>query len=118
MFGRWTLIVGIVALTLMQTGCATANRRLTLETQPMLNRDVIALEPEDVVAIMRRAGFSGDEIVRLGRNLRNHLAQSGGCRIASNDGVVAMFAVHGDEVYVTSPDRGAFRYDVAEKTLK
>jgi hypothetical protein len=61
---------------------------------------------------MRQAGFSDQQILELGTNLRNALLHSGAAHIRLKDTVEAVFAVHGDYVLIASRLRGTFIYDV------
>jgi hypothetical protein len=82
---------------------------------PMSNRHVLALNPDDVVAIMRRAGFSDRQILEYGTELRNGLAESGAIQIKIGRKVEAVFAVNlneGNCVYISTRLRGNFIYDV------
>jgi len=61
---------------------------------------------------MLRAGFSDEQILQLGTDLRNELARSGAAQISVGDKVEATFAVRGDYVYVTAYKRGSFIYEM------
>ena len=83
---------------------------------PMSNRSVLTLSPDDVVAVMRRAGFSDKQILEYGMDLRNGLAESGAVQIKIGKKVEAVFAVNLNEgsncVYISTRLRGNFIYDV------
>jgi len=76
---------------------------------------VLALSPEDVVAVMRRAGFSDKQILEYGTDLRNGLAESGAVQIKIGKKIEVVFAVNlndGDCVYISTRLRGNFIYNV------
>ncbi len=93
-------------LLLCTAGCANTNAQVA----PLPNRDVAALDADHIVRIMRRAGFSDDEILDLGTQLRNMLASSGAAKIQVGEKVEAIFAVHGRCLHGTSRRRGSFVY--------
>lgn len=82
---------------------------------PMGNRHVLALSPDDVVEVMRRAGFSDNQILEYGTDLRNGLAESGAVQIKIGRKVEAVFAINlneGNCVYISTRLRGNFIYNV------
>lgn len=82
------------------------------------NQDVVALSADGVVQVMRRAGFSDEQILKLGTELRNALLYSGAAQIKLRDKVEAVFAVHGDYVFIITRLRGSFIYDVKRGWVK
>jgi len=82
------------------------------------NQDVVALGADDLVQVMRRAGFSDEQILKLGTELRNALLYSGAAQVKLRDKVEAVFAVHGDYVFITTRLRGSFIYDVKRGWVK
>ncbi len=107
--------VGLVAafcVALLGLGCTQLNlagrapRRV-----PFPNAQVVALEPSQVVTLMRRAGFSSDDILRAGLELRNALAAQGSARVLMDDHTEAIFVVHEHYVHVASRKFGSFMYD-------
>lgn len=100
------LVFGVV-------GCSRSTTGIRLI--PMSNRHVLALSPDDVVVVMRRAGFSDSQILEYGTELRNGLAESGAVQIKIGRKVEAVFAVNlndGNCVYISTRLRGNFIYDV------
>lgn len=85
-------------------GCAHTQAQVI----PISNRQVAALSAEDIVRVMLRAGFSDEQILELGTDLRNELARSGAAQISVGDKVEAILAVDSDRVYVSSRLRGSF----------
>jgi hypothetical protein len=94
-------------------GSLTSSRRTAeLQVTPLSNQDVITLSADDVIRIMRRAGFSDEQILRLGTDVRSALLLSGAAQVRLRDKVEVIFAVHDDYVFITTRLRGHFIYDV------
>ncbi len=87
-------------------GCA--HTRLT----PLSNRDVVILTADDVVSVMRQLGFSDDQILDVGTDVRNILATSGSVQIRVGNKVEAILAVRGHYLHVSSRQQGNFIYNV------
>ena len=118
---RYNSRIGSVAILLMLLtllalgvgGCARSSAGIRVI--PLSNRKVLALSPDDVVVVMRRAGFSDTQILEYGTDLRNGLAESGAVQIKIGKKVEAVFAINlddGDCVYISTRLRGNFIYDV------
>lgn len=109
-----TINIVLVALLIFGVaGCARSARGIRIV--PMSNRHVLALSPEEVVEVMRRAGFSDNQILEYGTDLRNGLAESGAVQIKIGKKVEAVFAINlseGNCVYISTRLRGNFIYDV------
>ena len=109
-----TIMLTLLALlALGAVGCARNNTGIRVIA--MSNRDVLALSPEDVVAVMRRAGFSDNQVLEYGTDLRNGLAESGAVQVKIGKKVEAVFAINlndGDCVYISTRLRGNFIYNV------
>lgn len=104
----------LLALVALSTGCAR-NDSTGIRVIPLGNRSVLALDPDDVVEIMRRAGFSDRQVLEYGTDLRNGLAESGAVQIKIGKKVEAVFAINlseGNCVYISTRLRGNFIYDV------
>ena len=82
------------------------------------NREIAALDADDIVRVMRRAGFSDDQVIDLGPDLRNMLASSGAAKIQVGNKVEAMFSVEGDSLYASSYRRGSFIYDLGKQRFR
>jgi len=105
------LLLALLALGV--GGCAYSG----IQVIPLSNRNVLALSPDDVVHVMRRAGFSDRQILEHGVDLRNGLAQYGAVQIKVNRKLEAVFAInrdHGDCVYISTRLRGNFIYNVSK----
>jgi hypothetical protein len=101
------LMAGALALG----GCATIDRSVALTQEivtPITVGDASAISAHDLAEAMLRAGFTREQILRDGPAVRNALATSGGAQLRSGKLVEALFAVHGDRLYVTSRTRGTF----------
>ncbi len=82
------------------------------EVIPVSNRYVLALSSDDVVQVMRRAGFSDDQILELGTDVHDGMLESGAVQIKVGDKVEVVFAANGDDVYIGTRLRGNFIYNV------
>jgi len=104
-------LLALVVLGIGGGGSSSTGIRLI----PLSNRSVLALNPDDVVEVMRRAGFSDNQILEYGTDLRNGLAESGAVQIKIGKKVEAVFAINlseGNCVYISTRLRGNFIYDV------
>jgi len=99
----------LAALTVLGTaGCAGSGAQVVA----LNNTEVAALTADDVVRIMRRAGFSDQQVLDLGTDLRNTLASSGAAQIRVGEKVESIFAVSGRWLHASSRSRGSFIYDL------
>lgn len=76
-------------------------------------REITRLNPDDVVRIMQRVGFSDDQILRLGTDLHNALLLSGAADVYYGGSLEMIFAVDNQQVKIQSRSRGSFIYDIA-----
>jgi len=98
----------IMALSL--AGCAYTNSGIVVE--PLNSQSVLNLSADNVVDIMRAAGFSDEQIIEHGMAVRNGLAQAGAVRIFVNGRVEAIFAVKDQDIYISTELRGLFIYNI------
>jgi hypothetical protein len=101
--------IGLVLFGL--AGCTTMDQSVALATQPVMAiavGDARAVSADDLASAMVGAGFVKDDILRYGPDVEQALATSGGAQVRQNKMVDALFAVHGDKLYVTSRTRGTF----------
>jgi len=110
------VMIVLTLLTLLILGVLGCGRRRTgIQIVPLGNREVLTLSSDDVVEVMRRAGFTDEQVLEYGTELRNGLAQSGAVQIRINNKAVAVFAINrerGDCVYITNRLGGNFIYNV------
>lgn len=103
----WMLTVAtLLSLILNTAGCAH------LRVVRLPNRDVAALKADDVVRVMQEAGFSDKQILAVGTQLRNSLAQRGAAQIRLGDKVEAILVVNPPYLYVSSRQGGIFTYNI------
>lgn len=108
---RGFLGAAVMAAALGLSGCASIDRSIPLTKQsvtPITVGEAAAVSAHDLAEAMLRAGFSREQILRDGPAVRNALATSGGAQLRSGNMVEALFAVHGERLYVTSRTRGTF----------
>ena len=110
---RTAVLVAFAAL--FSSGCG-GSLFVDSGVEALPNRDVTALTADDIVCVMTRAGFTDEQILDLGTDVRNALATTGCARIRVGRKVEALFAVVGDCLHVTSRRRGHFIFDL--KTRK
>jgi hypothetical protein len=89
-------------LTLLALGLSGCMGRSGFEIFPLNNQNVLALNSDDIVRVMRRAGFSDNQILQHGEDLHNALSQYGAAQIKISRKLVAVFAINGDAVYISS----------------
>jgi len=107
--GGVIIVLLIALLALGVVGCA---HNTGFEVIPLSSRNVLALSADDIVQVMRRAGFSDNQILEIGTEVHDALLQSGGVYIKVNKKVEATFAVSDDDVYISTRLRGNFIYNV------
>jgi len=103
-----------VFLFLGVVGCAStrSGKSTRFQVVPVSSQDVAALSADDIVRLMRRAGFSDGQILELGTQLRNALLLSGAVQIKQGNIIEAIFAINDNNVYITARLRGNFIYDL------
>jgi hypothetical protein len=103
----WPLVL---LLACQSAGCAAAEQHG--QVAALGNQQAAALDADDVVRIMRRAGFNDQQILELGTDLRNALASTGAAQIRVGRSVEAIFAADEQTVCGSSRQRGPFVYDL------
>lgn len=106
--------LSFVLLAAGMFGCAFTGRENStkLKVVAVSSRDVIALSSDDIVRIMRRAGFTDEQVYEFGTEVRNALLEYGAAEIKMGRMVEAIFAVNNNKVFITARLRGNFIYDV------
>jgi len=106
------IIAASLMLALLAFGVGSCAYNRGIEVVPLRYKDVLTLSSDDIVRVMRRAGFSDEKILEHGTNLHDALAHSGAAQIRINRRLEAVFAINGDSVYISSRPRGNFIYNV------
>lgn len=88
------------------------NQSAKVEIVPVPNQDVIVLNAEETIQILRAAGFSDNQILEYGPAIREGLAKSGAVRILIDKVVEAGLATKGDDIYISTRSRGYFIYNI------
>jgi hypothetical protein len=109
------LLPCLCTVSCTQIGDTLGGRSAGFKIVALSNQNVVALSADDVVQVMRRAGFSDEQILKLATELCNALLYSGAAQVRLRDKVEAVFAVHGDYVFITTRLRGSFIYDVKKR---
>jgi hypothetical protein len=110
--GIWLILISVLSIIM---GCApstTSYPSSELHIIPLNNKNTIALNANDIVQMMRRVGFSDEQILALGGRMRDSLLHSGAAQLKISNKVEAVFAVNNNFVYVATRLRGSFIYDV------
>jgi len=87
-------------------------RQGSIRIEAQTNREVADLNPDDVVRIMRRIGFTDAQILDMGTDMHETLLVSGGARVVNGQETEALLRVNGMQVYIRSRSRGSFVYDL------
>ena len=106
------VIIMLLLIALLALGVVGCTQHKGFEVIPASSRNVLALSADDIVQVMRRAGFSDNQILEIGTEVHDALLQSGGVYIKVNKKVEATFAVSDDDVYISTRLRGNFIYNV------
>lgn len=107
-----SLVVALSISALLVVGEVGCARRAEIQVVPVSSRNVLELNADDVVQVMRRAGFSDAQILEYGPELQKGLAEAGSVQIKMKNIVEVVFAINGDSVYISSRLRGLFIYNI------
>lgn len=99
-------------LVFLAIGAAGCMQSTGIEVLPLGNRSVLTLTSDDVVQVMRAAGFSDEQIWEHGTALRDGLARLGAVQIKVDGKVEVVFAINDGDVYISTLGRGHFVYSV------
>jgi len=108
------IVVLLLLASLVLGGSSCAPRRM--EVVPLKYKDVLDLNSDDIVRIMRQAGFPNEQILEFGVEVHDALAHAGAAQITLGTGRrrvrEAVFAINGDAVYISSRTTGNSIYNV------
>jgi hypothetical protein len=100
-------------LIILASGLSGCTGNGGFELLPLNNQqNVLTLSSDDIVRVMRRAGFSDNQILQYGEDLHIALAQYGAAQIKIRKRLEAIFAINGDAVYISTRLRGNFIYNI------
>ena len=108
--GSGVIIVSLL-LTLLAFGVVSCAQK-GFEVIPLNHQEVLTLSSDEIVRVMRRAGFSDNQILEYGTDLHDALSRSGAAQIKMSKKLQAVFAINGDSVYISTRLRGNFIYNV------
>jgi len=108
--GSGVIIVSLL-LALLAFGVVSCAQK-GFEVIPLNHQEVLTLSSDDIVRVMRRAGFSDNQILEYGTDLHDALSRSGAAQVKISKKLQAVFAINGDSVYISTRLRGNFIYNV------
>jgi len=103
--------LSLLVLALTIVGCMST-RGIQVIPVPLGSRGTLDLSADDIVEIMSAAGFSDTQIIEYGTEVHDGLAQSGAVQIKMGRKVEAIFAVNGNDIYISTRLRGYFIYNI------
>ena len=99
-------------LVFLVLGAAGCGQSTGIQVMAMSNRSVLTLTADDVVQVMKAAGFSDTQIWEHGTAVRDGLARSGAVQVKIDDTVEVVFAAKDDFIYISTRLRGHFVYNI------
>ncbi len=105
------VIVASLLLALLAFGVVSCAQR-GFEVIPLSYQEVLTLSSDDIVRVMRQAGFSDGQVLEYGTALHDALSREGAAQIRIRKNPEAVFAINGDAVYISTRLRGNFIYNV------
>ncbi|MFH1882363.1 MAG: hypothetical protein ABIL62_06605 [Planctomycetota bacterium] len=108
--GSGVIIVSLL-MALLAFGVVSCAQR-GFEVIPLNHQEVLTLSSDEIVRVMRRAGFSDNQILEYGTDLHDALSRSGAAQVKISKKLQAVFAINGDSVYISTRLRGNFIYNV------
>jgi len=105
------MIAAAMLAVLLMGAAGCVSRHTGIQILPMGNQDVVQLTANDVVQLMRAAGFSDEQIYEHGTALRDGMARRGAVQVRIDDTIEVVFATKGDSVYISTLSRGHFVYN-------
>ncbi len=108
--GSGMIIVSLL-MALLAFGVVSCAQK-GFEVIPLNHQEVLTLSSDEIVRVMRQAGFSDNQILEYGTDLHDALSRSGAAQIKMSKKLQAVFAINGDSVYISTRLRGNFIYNV------
>ncbi len=108
--GSGMIIVSLL-MALLAFGVVSCAQK-GFEVIPLNHQEVLTLSSDEIVRVMRQAGFSDNQILEYGTDLHDALSRSGAAQIKISKKLQAVFAINGDSVYISTRLRGNFIYNV------
>ena len=102
---------GIIVMLLMMIllgGCVKPG----IQIVPVPTQDALELNSDEVVIIMKRVGFSDMQIRKYGWEVWDGLARLGRVEVRVDNAIEAIFAIRGDEIYISSRSWGYSIYNI------
>ena len=106
---KFNVIYISLLMTLLAFGLSGCVGNRGFETFPLNNQNTLTLSSDNIVRVMRRAGFTDNQILQHGEDLHLALSQYGAAQIKIQRKLMAVFAINGDEVYISSAVTGMTR---------
>jgi hypothetical protein len=101
-------ILSSLLLALCIAGCIRTGMRVV----PVSANNVLILSADDIIQIMQRSGFTDDQIVDLGPEVQRNLATYGGAQITIRGRMEVIFAIDGNDIFISTLTRGSFVYNI------
>ena len=111
------LAMSLFLLAMATLGPAACSRTRP-QMMPLGNSEVVELKADDICRLMLRAGFTSEQILEQGADLRDALARQGAAQIRMGTRTEAIFAVHLPYVHVSTRQRGTFIYNVEKSQVR
>ena len=109
---KFQKVIILLMLSLLSLGIVGCMQSGGIQVIPIASQHVLQLSANDVVEVMRRAGFTDMQIWEHGMTLREGLARSGAVQIRINGKIEAVFGIRGSDVYINTLTRGYHVYNV------
>lgn len=104
--------LSLLLLTYGPGGCAIRRAGEIQVIPKSSSGGVLNLSGDDIVAIMRQAGFTNEQILEHGTAVRDGLAQSGAVFMKIGKKTEAMFVIKGENIHISTLSRGYFVYNI------
>jgi len=102
---------GSPSRTTRDTRPAASNAAMSV--QPVTSSEVADLSADDVIKIAMKIGFTKQQIVQFGADLRDALHQSGAARVLIRGNVEALLRVQSGNVWISSATYGDHVYSLS-----